>query len=70
MKLLVTGRAGFIGSAVIRHMITNTYDEVVNLDKLIYAGNLEGLTKVNWGDRYSLEQAGICNCAEIDRVLT
>ena len=41
MKILVTGGAGFIGSAVIRHIINNTQDSVVNLDKLTYAGNLE-----------------------------
>lgn len=41
MKLLVTGGAGFIGSAVIRHIINSTTDEVVNLDKLTYAGNLQ-----------------------------
>ena len=47
MKILVTGGAGFIGSAVIRHIIKNTQDSVVNLDKLTYAGNLESLTEVS-----------------------
>jgi dTDP-glucose 4,6-dehydratase len=70
MKLAVTGGAGFIGSAVIRHIINNTADEVVNLDKLTYAGNLERLAEVNESDRYSFEQVGICNRAEVDRVLT
>ncbi len=41
MKILVTGGAGFIGSAVIRHIINNTNDTVINVDKLTYAGNLE-----------------------------
>lgn len=69
MKLLITGGAGFIGSAVIRHIITNTQDEVVNLDKLTYAGNLESLTAVSDNDRYSFEHVDICNRAEVDRVL-
>ncbi len=69
MKLLVTGGAGFIGSAVIRHIIDNTTDEVVNLDKLTYAGNLESLAEVSGSDRYSFEQLDICNRAEVDRVL-
>jgi dTDP-glucose 4,6-dehydratase len=69
MKLLVTGGAGFIGSAVIRHIINNTTDEVVNLDKLTYAGNLESLAEVSSSARYSFEQVDICNCAELDRVL-
>jgi dTDP-D-glucose 4,6-dehydratase len=47
MKLLMTGGAGFIGSAVIRHIIKNTRDEVVNLDKLTYAGNLESLAEAS-----------------------
>ena len=69
MKLLVTGGAGFIGSAVIRHIIKNTTDEVVNLDKLTYAGNLESLAAVSGSERYTFEQVDICDRAEVDRVL-
>jgi len=69
MKLLITGGAGFIGSAVIRHIIQNTQDEVVNLDKLTYAGNLESLAEVSDNERYAFEQVDICNRAEVDRVL-
>lgn len=68
MKLLVTGGAGFIGSAVIRHIIQNTGDSVVNVDKLTYAGNLESLTKVSDSDRYAFEQVDICDRSELDRV--
>lgn len=70
MKILVTGGAGFIGSAVIRHIIENTEDEAVNLDKLTYAGNLESLDEVSDSSRYAFEQVDICNRAEVDRVLT
>lgn len=68
MKILVTGGAGFIGSAVIRHIIQQTKDSVVNLDKLTYAGNLESLVSVSKSDRYAFEPVDICNRAELDRV--
>ena len=67
-KILVTGGAGFIGSAVVRHIIKNTQDSVVNLDKLTYAGNLESLTDVADSPRYAFEQVDICDRAELDRV--
>ncbi|MEA9417309.1 dTDP-glucose 4,6-dehydratase [Aeromonas caviae] len=68
MKILVTGGAGFIGSAVVRHIIQDTNDSVINLDKLTYAGNLESLAEVSSSGRYAFEQVDICNRAELDRV--
>ena len=68
MKILVTGGAGFIGSAVIRHIINHTQDQVINLDKLTYAGNLESLKSVSESQRYSFEQVDICNRAQLDRI--
>ena len=55
MKILVTGGAGFIGSAVVRHIIQDTNDSVINLDKLTYAGNLESLAAVSVSERYAFE---------------
>ncbi|MBK8453860.1 MAG: dTDP-glucose 4,6-dehydratase [Thiofilum sp.] len=68
MKILITGGAGFIGSAVIRYIIQNTDDSVINLDKLTYAGNLENLIKVSDSNRYFFEQVDICNRTELERV--
>ncbi|WGE31940.1 dTDP-glucose 4,6-dehydratase [Actinobacillus genomosp. 2] len=69
-KILVTGGAGFIGSAVVRHIINNTQDSVVNVDKLTYAGNLESLQMVENNSRYVFEQVDVCNRAGLDRVFT
>lgn len=68
MKFLVTGGAGFIGSAVVRHIISNTQDTVINVDKLTYAGNLESLLSVSGNERYHFEQVDICHRAELDRI--
>ncbi len=68
MKIMITGGAGFIGSALVRHIIGHTRDEVVNVDKLTYAGNLESLADVANSPRYAFEQVDICNRAELDRV--
>ena len=68
LNFLITGGAGFIGSAVIRHIINNTNHSVVNVDKLTYAGNLESLVSVENDSRYVFEQVDICNAAEIKRV--
>ena len=70
MKFLVTGGAGFIGSAVVRNLINNTDHEVLNFDKLTYAGNLESLSSIQDSKRYKFVQADICDRAAIDSVLT
>ncbi len=67
-KILVTGGAGFIGSAVIRHLIGDTSHHVVNVDKLTYAGNLQSLASVADSPRYRFERVDICDASEIGRV--
>lgn len=68
MKILVTGGAGFIGSAVVRHIIGHTQDSVINVDKLTYAGNLESLKNVASNPRYAFEQVDICNRMALDDI--
>ena len=65
LKILITGGAGFIGSAVIRYIIDNTLHEVVNVDKLTYAGNLESLSDIEMNERYQLEITDICDAKKI-----
>ncbi|WP_180059647.1 dTDP-glucose 4,6-dehydratase [Acinetobacter sp. YH12128] len=69
MKILVTGGAGFIGSAVVRHIIQNTQDVVLNVDKLTYAGNLESLASVHGHERYTFSQTDICDRQALDRLI-
>lgn len=69
MRILVTGGAGFIGSALIRHLIETTAHEVLNLDKLTYAGNLESLSSIATNTRYEFVQADIADRATVDAVL-
>jgi dTDP-D-glucose 4,6-dehydratase len=70
VNFLVTGGAGFIGSALIRHIINETADTVANLDKLTCAGNLESLLSVSDSERYSFEKVDICDRAGLDRVFS
>ncbi|CAO96381.1 dTDP-glucose 4,6-dehydratase [Erwinia tasmaniensis] len=68
MKILVTGGAGFIGSAVIRHIIKNTNDTVLNVDKLTYAGNLESLQDISDSPRYHFSKTDICDPESLNRI--
>lgn len=67
-KTLVTGGAGFIGSAVVRQIITETDDIVINVDKLTYAGNLQSLASVADNPRYHFEHVDICDAGEVARL--
>ena len=68
MKIIVTGGAGFIGSAVIRHIINHTNNEVLNVDKLTYAGNLESLESIADSERYQFSQTDICDRILLDQI--
>lgn len=68
MNFLVTGGAGFIGSAVVRYLILQTRHKVLNLDKLTYAGNLQTLSKIEKSDRYRFIEGDICDSELIEKL--
>ncbi len=68
MKILVTGGAGFIGSAVVRHIVKDTAFSVINVDKLTYAGNLASVASIAGDERYVFEAADICSRADMERI--
>ena len=67
--ILVTGGAGFIGSALIRHILKNTNDTVINLDKLTYAGNLDSLQEIHKNRSYFFENTDICDKDSVSKIL-
>ena len=69
MRILITGGAGFIGSALLRHLIQSTEHEVLNLDKLTYAGNLESLAPVDDNPRYRFVQADVADSPVVAQTL-
>ena len=69
-RIIVTGGAGFIGSAVVRLIIKETDDAVCVVDKLTYAGNMENLTEVSASSRFRFEKADICDREAMDRVFS
>jgi len=68
MKIIVTGGAGFIGSALVRLIINHTEHKVLNIDKLTYAGHLESLESISDSDRYQFEQIDICDASDVSRI--
>lgn len=68
MKILITGGAGFIGSALARYIIKSTNDSVVNVDKLTYAGNLQSLKVIDKSERYAFVHADICDAEALDKI--
>ena len=67
MHILITGGAGFIGSALIRYLIKNTDHQILNIDKLTYAGNLESLVEVESNPNYTFQKIDICDAAAIEQ---
>lgn len=70
LRILITGGAGFIGSALVRHLTTYTDHYVVNVDKLTYAGNLESLPGLDGNENYTFEHVDICDLSKLEQVFS
>ena len=70
MNILVTGGAGFIGSNLIRFLINETNSNVINIDSLTYAGNLESLDSISSSDRYSFENIDISDSSSLKKIIS
>ena len=68
LRFLVTGGAGFIGSALVRHLISESDHDILCLDKLTYAGNLDSLSEVESSHRYRFVRADICDPGALSEV--
>jgi dTDP-glucose 4,6-dehydratase len=66
--ILITGGAGFIGSAVVRHIIENTNDSIISIDSLTYAGNLDSVSTVVSSERYNFIKADICDATKMTQI--
>jgi dTDP-glucose 4,6-dehydratase len=69
-KILITGGCGFIGSALIKHILTKTYHKVINIDKLTYAGNLNSLLTVKNSNRYLFKKIDICDSKKVRNIFS
>ena len=68
-RILITGGSGFIGSALIRYIINQTQDSVINVDKLTYAANQSSLKEIENSPRYAFEKVDICDLKAIESIL-